>query len=225
MLQEFEHALKAIGQESAYRFLIIRGEGKCFSAGMEVSDHLPDKVELMLSLTRKTLAALVDLEIPTLAAIHGSALGGGLEIALTADLTYAVAGTKLGQPEIKLGVFPPVAVAHYPDWIGYKRTAEMVFTGRIFEAEEALQSGLINGVFSNDDFANRIEEIAKVISSYSRPVLAATKQALRKTSRQKFLEKLELAEKIYLERLMKTDDAIEGLNAFLEKRKPQWKQQ
>ncbi|MCI0416924.1 enoyl-CoA hydratase/isomerase family protein, partial [bacterium] len=168
---------------------------------------------------------LVNLEIPTVSGLHGSAMGGGLEIAAMTDLTYAACGTKLGQPEIKLGVFPPVAVAHYSQFIGYKQTAELVFSGRTFTAEEGVNMGLINGVFPQDDFQKRIDTIVREIASYSRPVLIATKYALRKASGSIFLHALELAEKIYLEQLMTTSDALEGLNAFLEKRTPEWKHQ
>jgi cyclohexa-1,5-dienecarbonyl-CoA hydratase len=223
MLQEINTALEEVGSNRSSRVLLIRGEGKCFSAGMDVGDHLPDKVELMLELVRKALRRLAELEIPSVSALHGSTMGGGLEIAVMADLTFAAAGTKIGQPEIRLGVFPPLAVAHYANLIGYKKTAELVFGGGIYTAEEAVEMGLINAVFPAEEFEQQVEEITTRIASYSRPVLAATKYALRKSQGKDLFHALENAEKIYMERVMTTADAIEGLNAFLEKRAPQWK--
>ncbi len=223
MLQEIRTALEEVAANHSTRVLLVRGEGKCFSAGMDVADHLPDKVELMLELMRKTSRQLVELEIPTISALHGNAMGGGLEIAMLTDLTFAVPLAKLSQPEIKLGVFPPLAVAYYSNLIGYKKTAELVFSGRTLTAEEAVGIGLINAVFSPEEFNTRIKEITSEIASYSRPVLVATKHALRKAQGKDMFHALEAAEKIYMERVMTTADAIEGLNAFLEKRVAQWK--
>lgn len=225
MLQEIIAALEEVASDRSSRVLLIRGKGKCFSAGMDVADHLPDKVELMLDLMRKTLRHLLDLEIPTISALHGSAMGGGLEIAVMTDLTFAAAGTKLAQPEIKLGVFPPLAVAHYSDLIGYKQTAELVFSGKTYTAEEAAGIGLINAAFPAEEFDARVDEVTRTIASYSRPVLAATKHALRKAQGKELFHALETAEKIYMERVMSTEDAIEGLKSFLEKRSPEWKHQ
>jgi cyclohexa-1,5-dienecarbonyl-CoA hydratase len=223
MLQELNAALEAAASDHSARVLLLRGEGKCFSAGMDVSDHLPGKVELMLELMHKTLCNLADLEIPTISALHGSAMGGGLEIAVMTDLTFAASNTKMAQPEIKLGVFPPLAAAHYANLIGYKHTAELIFSGRTYTADEAAAIGLINGVFSEAELATRVQGITETIASYSRPVLTATKHALRKAQGKDLLHALDSAENIYRERVMTTADAIEGLNSFLEKRVPNWK--
>ena len=223
MLQEINSALKEVASNRSARALLLSGNGKCFSAGMDVSDHLPDKVGLMLELMHKTIRHLVDLEIPTISAVHGSAFGGGLEIAVMTDLTFASSGTKVGQPEIKLGVFPPLAVAYYANLIGYKQTADLVFSGKTYTAEEAVDMGLINAVYPAAEFSARVEDVANNIVSGSKPVLAATKHALRKAQGKDLFHAMETAEKIYMERVMTTADAIEGLKAFMEKRSPQWK--
>lgn len=223
MIEEINHALEALRGDPIAKVLLIRGEGRCFSAGMDVADHLPEKVERMLEVFHHTLDHLASLEIPTISAVHGATLGGGLELAVATDLTFAAAGATLGQPEIKLGVFPPLAVAYYADLIGLKRAYEVILTGRNLSADEAQQWGLVNAVFSDEEFAARVDEITRTLAGYSRPVLVATKRAMRETRQRPLSEALSRAERIYLQEVMATEDAVEGLTAFLQKRSPQWK--
>lgn len=223
MLHEMNRALADIAEDQEARVLLLRGEGKCFSAGMDVADHLPDKVEQMLGAMRRFLELLAKLEIPTISAVHGPTLGGGLEIAAFTDLTYAAEGASLGQPEIKLAVFPPLAVAYYPWLTGMKKAAEICMTGRTISAEEAKSIGLVNQVFGRDEFESKVDEIVISLAGYSRPALAATKKALRMAVGRPIWEALTTAEHIYMEDVMSSKDAFEGLNAFLEKRKPEWK--
>lgn len=223
MLHEMNRAIAKIAQDQDTSVLLLRGEGKCFSAGMDVADHLPDKVEQMLGAMRQLLEWLAKLEIPTISAVHGATLGGGLEIAAFTDLTYAAEGASLGQPEIKLGVFPPLAVAYFSWLTGLKQATEICLTGRTLTAEEAMSMGLVNQVFPKEDFESKVEEIVDTLAGYSRPALMATKKALRLAAGRPIWEALSAAERTYLDDVMKTEDAIEGLSAFLEKRKPKWK--
>ena len=223
MMQEISSALAELYASTTARALLIRGEGKCFSAGMDVGDHMPDKVEHMMREMHTMFERLAVLEIPTVSSVHGSAMGGGLELAAFTDMTFAAAGTKLGVPEIKLGVFPPIAVACFTDMIGPKLTYDLVLTGRTFFAEEALRMGMVNAVHAPEELDARVDEIMRVLAGLSRPVLVATKKALRSAAGMPVFEALHDAEHIYMQEVMTTDDAAEGLRSFLEKRQPQWK--
>jgi cyclohexa-1,5-dienecarbonyl-CoA hydratase len=223
MMQEINHALAEFRTNTTARALLIRGEGKCFSAGMDVGDHMPDKVPAMMREMHTMFERLDALEIPTVSAVHGSAMGGGLELAAFTDMMFAAAGTKLGVPEIKLGVFPPIAVACFLDMIGPKATYEMVLTGRTFSAEEAKSIGMVNAVFGPEEFEARTDEVLRILAGLSRPVLVATKRALRRAARMPVFEALHDAERMYMDEVMQTRDAKEGLSSFLEKRQPQWK--
>jgi cyclohexa-1,5-dienecarbonyl-CoA hydratase len=192
------------GLEGA-RVLLLRGKGKCFSAGADVGEHLPGKVESMLPLFTRTVEELRAVEIPTIAFLHGAALGGGLELALACDLVVAAEDAKLGFPEITLGVFPPVAAALLP-----ARARALLFTGETVSGSAAAQMGLVHRVGTAEDAAALAERIAR----HPRPALVACKKALGKSPPE--------AERIYLSELMTHPEPVEGLRAFLEKRAPRW---
>jgi cyclohexa-1,5-dienecarbonyl-CoA hydratase len=223
MIREFTAALEEISADSATRLLTIRGEGRCFSAGMDVADHLPDKVRMMLAEMHELMIVLQHLEIPVISVLHGMAFGGGLEIAMMADFAYAEASCKIGQPEIQLGVFPPAAAAFYPGWFGIRIAKDLVMTGRTLTAEEALRMGLLNDVLSGEELEIKVQQVADSLLSCSRAALASAKRVFHKTKATSEWNSLKSAEHLYLEELMNTEDALEGLQAFLEKRQPQWK--
>lgn len=198
------------------KVLLIRGEGRCFSAGAEVEEHLPGRVEGMLRRFRDVAVALNELPIPTVAWLHGAAMGGGLELALMADLVYAAPGTRLGQPEIALGVMAPLAAAWLPAQIGVRRTHELLLTGRTLSGEEAHAWGLVNGVCEEA----ALEKVLRGLLASSRPALVATKRAIARGRGDRFREALAESIEIYLDELMSSRDPVEGLRAFLEKRAP-----
>ena len=220
MLEEMIHAIQELQSDKELRLLIVRGEGKCFSAGMDVADHLPQRVHLMFEKTHQMMHKLAHLNLPVISLIHGCALGGGLELAAVSDFIYAVDGCKIGLPEIKLGVFPPFAVAYFSEWIGPRNANDLILTGRTILPEEAKAMGMVMEVFSEKDCEIRLEEAANQLISFSKAAFAATKKALRSES---VWERLKEVEQIYLNELMKSEDATEGLKAFLEKRSPKWK--
>jgi cyclohexa-1,5-dienecarbonyl-CoA hydratase len=222
MMEEMLHALSDITSNERIRLLLLRGEGRCFSAGMDVAEHLPDKVWSMFEKMHALMLAVAGLEIPTISIIHGNTLGGGLELAVMSDFAYAVRGSKMGQPEINLGVFPPLAVAYFPELIGVRNAYDLILSGRTIDAQEALKIGLISDVLESTELDNRIENIASGLLCHSRTSLAMTKKALRQ-SVSNLAKRLTQAEEIYLDELMQTHDATEGLKAFLEKRQPSWR--
>ncbi len=223
MLEELDRALREVSRAGDARVLVLRGEGKAFSAGVDVADHTEDRVEAMLRTFHRVLMLLFDLEIPTVARVHGPCLGGGLELAMACDLVYAASGSTLGQPEIRLASFPPFGAALYPLLLGLRGAAELILLGRNIPAERALEMGLVNGVHPPDELDARIDEICVELEGHSRIAVGLAKRALRQGLTLRPEEALREAERIYLEELMATEDAREGLAAFLEKRKPVWR--
>jgi cyclohexa-1,5-dienecarbonyl-CoA hydratase len=213
-----EEILAALERAGGAKVVVLRGEGRCFSAGMDVAEHLPGEVEKLLPKLRKLAGALADVPVPTVAYLHGAAMGGGLELALACDLVYAAPGTKLGQPEIALGVMAPVATAWLPTQIGVRRTNDLLLTGRTIPPEQARDWGLINDVVDEAGFKAAVDGLMQK----SRPALVATKKAIAHGRCDRFKGSLREAVEIYLEQLMKAEDPVEGLRAFLEKRAPRF---
>ncbi len=223
MLRELDEALARVGADPQASVLVVTGEGKAFSAGVDVADHTEDRVEEMIHVFHGALAHLLALELPTVAALNGTALGGGLEVALACDLTLAREGAKLGLPEIQLGVFPPFAAAVLPRLVGRARALELCLTGKVLSAEEARAIGLVLHVLPKDSFASDVAAYVSSLSSLSSAVLRLAKRALVEGLDAPVGEALHNAERIYLDELMTLEDAREGLAAFLEKRPPDWK--
>jgi cyclohexa-1,5-dienecarbonyl-CoA hydratase len=221
MLLEMESVLKEAGGDDTLRVLILAARGKLFSAGVDVADHTPDRVHEMIPLFDRVCAMLATFPVPTLAAVHAPALGGGCEIAMCCDLVIASEDASFGQPEIRLASFAPVAAVRLPVLVGYRRAAELLFTGDSIGAKDAAQMGLISRAVPSGEFESSIEQLAKKLSDSSAAALRLCKEALRVTiDRWAALADIE---RLYLEKLMSTEDAHEGLAAFLLKRAPEWK--
>lgn len=221
MLREMESVLKEAGGDDTLRVLIIAAKGKLFSAGVDVADHTPDRVHEMIPLFDRVCAALATFPVPTLAAVHAAALGGGCEIAMCCDLVIASEDASFGQPEIRLGSFAPVAAIRLPALVGYRKAAELLFTGDSIGAKDAAQMGLINEAVPSSEFDSNVEQLAGKLAGLSAVALRLCKEALRVTT-DRWISLADM-EKLYLEKLMSTEDAHEGLAAFLKKRAPEWK--
>ncbi len=222
-LKELGATVRRVATDPGAGVLLVTGEGKAFSAGVDVADHTEARVHAMMRVFHDALTALLELEIPTVAALNGAALGGGLEVALACDVVLARAGAKLGQPEIQLGVFPPFAAAVLPRLVGPARAMDLCLTGRTVSAEEAHAFGLVQHVFDAEGFRDAAEDYARRMAGLSAPVLRLTKRAVRAGVQGPLPAALAEAERIYLEELMELQDAREGLAAFMEKRPPVWK--
>jgi cyclohexa-1,5-dienecarbonyl-CoA hydratase len=222
-MEEMSAALDALAADSGVRLLMLAAAGeKAFSAGVEVADHTPDKVDHMIEIFHAVIRKIEAFPVPTLAAVHGAALGGGLELALACDMMVAATGAKLGQPEIKLAVFAPVAAVLLPRLVPRARANEMLYGGGFITAEEGFQYGLVNRVFPRESFAADARTFARPFLELSRAALSCTKKAVRLAAGAPFEQGLEAVEQIYLHELMDTADAKEGLAAFLAKRAPEW---
>ena len=223
MMGEINTALERVASEGDLKVVVLRGEGKAFSAGVDVRDHTADKVHEMIRIFHRMFRLLNSLEPPTLAVVDGAALGGGCELATFCDMVVASERATFGQPEITVGVLPPVAAVVFPHLIGRNRALEMILTGEVIGAREAERIGLINRVFPTEGFRLEVDGLIDTLTSMSAPVLRLTKRALDKGLYRSADEAISQVEAIYLDELMGTEDAHEGLTAFLEKRKPVWK--
>jgi cyclohexa-1,5-dienecarbonyl-CoA hydratase len=163
------------------------------------------------------------LKVPSIAVVNGSALGGGCELALYCDMVITTEKAKFGQPEIQVGVFPPIAALVFPRMIGRKKALELILSGDIISAQDALSLGLINKIVPEASLAEEVNGFIDKFKKLSGIVLKLTKEATLAGLNDDMDQGLKAIEKIYLDRLMKTSDAIEGLKAFLDKRKPTWK--
>jgi cyclohexa-1,5-dienecarbonyl-CoA hydratase len=223
-MEEINDALNSFAGSKEVKALVISGNGeKAFSAGVDVVDHTEDKVEKMIQVFHDVFRNLSKLDQVTVAALRGLTLGGGCELAIFCDLIFAADNLKIGQPEIKLCVFPPIALLMLPRLVGLKKASELLLTGKIIEAQEAEQIGLINKVVPLASFDSELQSFIQPFKELSLVGLKYSKKGINLGLETNFLEGLDKLEKIYLEELMASEDAHEGLKAFMEKRKPLWK--
>ncbi len=221
---EMSRALDELAEDKDLKLLILSGgAAKGFSAGVDVGDHTEDRVAEMLSQFHAAALRIYRMEAITLAAVHGFALGGGLELVAVCDLIVAAEGVKFGNPEIKVGVFPPVSAVLLPGLIGDRKAAELLLTGEPIDAKEAHRLGFINRVVPADRLEAEVEGLVRSLMEKSPVILKLTKKAMTSTRGLELASALSRTEDIYLKELMITEDAREGLAAFMEKRPPAWK--
>lgn len=224
MMEELHSTLKGFTSRKDLKLIVFEGAGKHFSFGASVEEHRKELAATMLRQFHQLFYSIRDLAIPTLAKISGQCLGGGLELAIMCDVLFADTSAKLGQPEIVLGVFPPPASIILPEKIGLARAEELLITGRSIGAAEAKEIGLLSKLF--DSKTEMEEGIEKWIGEHILPKSASSLRFAVRASRVKFnhvlsnfLPQLEF---LYVNQLMQTKDSNEGIESFIEKRKPVW---
>jgi cyclohexa-1,5-dienecarbonyl-CoA hydratase len=225
MMGEITHFLEGLIKEKSLKLLVIQAAGKAFSAGVDVGEHLGDLVYKMIETFHKIFRLMDALKVPSIAVVNGAALGGGCELALYCDMVIASERSKFGQPEIQVGVFPPIAALIFPRIIGRKKAMELILSGDTISAQEALALGLINKVVPEASLPEEANGWIEKFKKLSGIVLKLAREATLEGLNDDSNKGLQVIEKIYLDQLMKTNDANEGLKAFLEKRKPTWKNQ
>ncbi len=224
MMNELIELFDDFSNNKDLKLITFEGAGKHFSFGASVEEHTRDKVVEMLSVFHQLFYKLMELSVPTLAKISGQCLGGGNELALICNFLYADKTAFLGQPEILLGVYAPPASVILPLKIGAARAEELLLTGMIIPAEKAYEAGLLNDVFEDKETMNKSvdEWMVKHILTKSAISLRYAVKASRIMFNQVLSEKLAELERLFLEELMETHDANEGIHSFMEKRKPVW---
>ncbi len=222
LMRELRVKLGGLAGEETLRALVLGAEGKQFSAGADVGEHLPPEYKELIPEFIETVKALHGFPLPVIAAVRGRCLGGGFELVQAADIVIAGAGAVFGQPEIALAVSPPAACALLPELCPPGLAADLVLSGDTISAEEAMSAGLVRRVVPDEGVDEAALELAGRIARHSAAALRETKRALRAGTASRLSEALDGAARIYIEDLMATQDATEGLEAFLEKRPPVW---
>jgi cyclohexa-1,5-dienecarbonyl-CoA hydratase len=220
---ELAAAFRAASTDPRLACILIEGEGPHFSFGASVEEHLQGKFVAMLASFHGLFRSMLETGVPTLAAVRGQCLGGALELASFSTRVFASPDAKLGQPEIKLGVIAPVASAFLAERVGRAAAEELCLTGRSLGAAEALAIGLVDEIADDPDAA-AIAWAKRELLPLSTSSLRLAQRALRIGLSDRMQHDLERVERLYRDELMKTADAVEGLNAFLEKRAPVWSQ-
>jgi cyclohexa-1,5-dienecarbonyl-CoA hydratase len=222
LMANLRQELATLAGEQSLRVLLLSSEGKHFSAGADVSEHLPPTFEEMIPEFIDTVAAIDTFPLPVVAAVQGKCLGGGFELAMAADMIVAGEGASFGQPEIMLGVLPPAACALLPYMCPTGVAAELVYTGEAMSAEEARLSGIVRRVVPDAELESAALELAATMTRHSGAALRVAKRMLRGGRQAARAAALSRAGDMYVDALMDTKDAVEGLQAFMEKRRPTW---
>jgi cyclohexa-1,5-dienecarbonyl-CoA hydratase len=220
MMGELLAALEQIETHPEISAIVFAGSERAFSSGVDIAAHTPENVRNMLTAFHGVIRAVVATKKLTIAAVRRHCLGGAAELALLCDIVYASPDSIWGFPEIKLACFPPVAAAALASIVGQKLAAEMILTGRTINGEEALAAGLVNGLA--EDPETLVAECIARVEQLSPAAMSLAKKAFYAWDSIHFDKGLARSEQVYLDELMKTADAQEGIQAHLERRRPQW---
>jgi cyclohexa-1,5-dienecarbonyl-CoA hydratase len=222
MTRELYQALTELEARSDISVIVFEGDSRAFSAGVDIKAHLPEQVHEMIRSFHTAIRAIVALRKVTIAAVRGACLGGGAELAAVCDMVYTARDATWGFPEIKLGCYPPVAAVVLATLIGQKLAAELVLTGRQFSGDEAAAMGLANRSVAAEELESVVERTLAELRQLSPIALAHAKKAIYAWDAIHFDKGLARAEEVYLDELVSTADAREGIIAFLDKRPPKW---
>ena len=220
-MEELSRAISLAEARPEISALVLAGSEKAFSAGVDVAAHTPDRVAEMLTKFHAIFRTLVSSRKVLVSGVRGHCLGGGAELAMMCDMVIT-SETATGDPEISLGCYPPVAATALAGIVGQKRAAELILTGRKISGLEATAMGLASSRSRQRGSSGKVDAVLAQLTALSGAALAATKKAMYVWDSMHFDKGLARAEKIYLEELMQTEDAREGIQAFLEKREPKW---
>jgi cyclohexa-1,5-dienecarbonyl-CoA hydratase len=223
LLRRLREELERLADAPELRVLLLSAAGRHFSAGADVTEHLPPRHHELIPEFIETIIALDAFPLPVVAAVQGRCLGGGFELVLGADLVIAGEGALFGQPEIGLGVVPPAAAALLPGRCARGWAADLVFTGDPIGAAEAERAGLVRRVVPDADLEASALTLAGRMTRHSAAALRVAKRMLRAHRHEPDTSALLWAGTEYVQSLMATEDAVEGLQAFLEKRLPVWR--
>jgi len=222
MIAALDSALTEHASNPDIACVLLDAEGPHFSFGASVEEHLPEQCADMLSSLHGLIIKMLEYPVPILAAVQGQCLGGGMEVVCGASQIFAADNAVFGQPEIKLAVFAPAASCLLPERIGQANAEDLLFSGRSISADEAFRIGLVQGVDEDPEQAALLW-FDKYLSSLSASSLRYAVRAARLQSLDRIKEKIAQVENLYIEELMNTHDALEGLTAFVEKRQANWK--
>lgn len=223
MMEELNAELARLKQDAEIKCVVFFGEGPSWCAGVEVADHKPAQVDAMIAVFNRMLTLIEGQEVPTIAVVHGACLGGGMEAAIACDMVIAGKSAVFGQPEIKLGFFPPYAAIRLPRLVGPAKAIEICTTGRRYSAEEARTLGFVSACVEDAALLETAEKTIQEIRYASPLILRLNKRAVTQHLGLGPEAALKGVSDLFLNTLMKTEDTLEGIASFEEKRKPVWK--
>lgn len=223
MMNELNSQLETLASDGSLKCVVLAANGPSWCAGVEVADHKPEMVDQMIAAFNRIFQLVHAMAIPTIAAVHGACLGGGMEVAMACDIIVASPKAVFGQPEIKLGFFPPYAAIRLPRLVGPARAVEICTTGRRYRAEEALRMGLVAHLSGEENFQETVDSIVDEIKACSPLIIRLNKRAVNAHLGLDFKQALSGVSDLFLNTLMKTEDTLEGISSFAEKRRPVWK--
>jgi cyclohexa-1,5-dienecarbonyl-CoA hydratase len=223
MLREISDGIAYAGEREDVKLLVLDSACKIFCGGIDVGEYTSQRVFQMLDAFHGAFTSMLDVGKPVLCVVNGPAIGGGAELAAFGDLVIASPKARFAQPEITIGVFPPLASTILPYLVGPKVALELVLTGEAVTAERALELGMINRLVPEAQLEQTVNELVSRISEHSGPVLAVAKKAILSGMGLSLREGMKKSADIFLNELYKLEDSQEGLRALVEKRKPNWK--
>jgi cyclohexa-1,5-dienecarbonyl-CoA hydratase len=223
MLREIADAILTAGETEAAKLIVMDSACKVFSGGIDIGEYTSERVFQMLDAFHSAFSAMLDVGKPVLCVVNGPAIGGGTELALFGDLVVATPKARFAQPEITIGVFPPLASTILPYLVGPKVALEIILTGEPVTAERALELGLVNRLVPEADLEKTVSDLVSRITTHSGPVLSMAKKAILGGMGMTLRDGLKQSMDIFLNQLYKLEDSQEGLRALVEKRKPNWK--
>src|SRR5256885_1182041 len=223
MLRELAEGIEHVGSREDIKIILLDSACKVFCGGIEIGEYTSQRVFQMLDAFHAAFAAMVDVAKPVICVVNGPAIGGGAELAAFGDLVVATPKARFAQPEITIGMFPPLASTILPFLVGPKTALEIILTGEVIGAERALELGLVNRLVPEAKLDKTVEDLVPRISGHSGPVLTMAKKAILGCMGLSLRDGLKQSMNIFLNELYRLEDSHEGLRALIEKRKPNWK--
>jgi cyclohexa-1,5-dienecarbonyl-CoA hydratase len=223
MLREIADGIAYAGDRPEAKLIVLDSACKVFSGGIDIGEYTSQRVFQMLDAFHSAFAGMLDVGKPVVCIVNGPAIGGGAELAAFGDLVVASPKARFAQPEITIGVFPPLAATILPFLVGPKVALEIILTGEPISAERGVEIGLINRLVPEDKLEKTVEELVARISGHSGPVLTMAKKAILGGMGLSLRDALKQSMNIFLNELYRLEDSQEGLRALVEKRKPNWK--
>jgi cyclohexa-1,5-dienecarbonyl-CoA hydratase len=225
MMEELTAMLAELAGDADLKCVVIGAQGPSWCAGVEVADHKPELAPDMIRVFDALLKQIHALPVPSIAAVNGACLGGGMEVAIACDMVVASKASVFGQPEIKLGFLPPYAAVRLPQLIGPSKAIEICTTGRRYSAEAVYQMGLVAELLDAETFEDGLAKLIKEIQHCSPLIIRLNKKAVTMHLGMDLEKAMESVGDVFLNQLMKTADTLEGIKSFEEKRRPEWKNQ
>lgn len=223
MLAELAAGINMLSERSGVKLIVLDSAAKAFCGGIELGEYTQRRVFQLLDAFHGAFSAMLDGSKPLLVVVNGPAFGGGAELAALGDLVIATPRARFAQPEIKLGVFPPLGAAVLPYILGPKLALELVLTGETMTAERARELGLVNWLVPENELEAKVDELIAKVTSQSGPVLTMAKKAILGSLGLPLREGVRNSMKVFLNELADLEDSQEGLRALVEKRAPKWK--